>query len=185
MSFTIKIVVFIVATIGLAWVSWPSLRHIRSHGFYRFLTWESILVLFLLNLNQWFYNPFSPYQIISWFLLLVSLFMVVYGAQALRVLGKSTSDRKDPSLRGIEKTTELVTVGAYRYVRHPIYSSLLSGAWGIFFKQPSIDCFCLAAITTFLLTKTAKVEEAENIRFFGEAYRNYMKRTRMFIPYIF
>lgn len=38
--------------------------------------------------------------------------------------------------------------------------------------------------TGFLLA-TAKVEEAENIGYFGTAYRAYMKRTKMFIPFFF
>mgnify|MGYP001819855295 FL=1 len=88
-------------------------------------------------------------------------------------------------LIGIEKTTALVTVGAFKYIRHPLYSSLLFGTWGIFFKGPSLLAGILAlTVTTFLLA-TAKVEEAENIRFFGAAYQTYMKQTKMFIPFLF
>jgi len=185
MIFQFKVIVFIVATIGLAWVSWPSLRSPRSHGFFRFLAFESILALVLLNLDYWFHEPFSPHQIISWLLLMVSLFLVIHGFQLLRRVGKSDSKRNDPSLTGIEKTTELVTVGAYRYIRHPIYSSGLFVAWGVFFKHPSWLGFSLAVIATFLWTTTAKIEEAENIRFFGAAYQSYMKQTKMFIPFLF
>ena len=180
-----KVIVFVVASLGLAWVSWPSLRDFRSHGFYRFFAFESILALVLLNLNYWFYEPFSIRQIVSWLLLIISLFLVIYGFQLLRIVGKPDSKRNEPSLVGIEKTTELVTVGAYRYIRHPLYSSLLFGAWGVFFKHPSWVGVCLAVITTFFLTMTAKIEEAENIRFFGAAYQSYMKQTKMFIPFLF
>jgi protein-S-isoprenylcysteine O-methyltransferase Ste14 len=34
------------------------------------------------------------------------------------------------------------------------------------------------------LVATARVEEAENLRFFGEEYQEYMKRTKMFVPYL-
>jgi protein-S-isoprenylcysteine O-methyltransferase Ste14 len=40
-------------------------------------------------------------------------------------------------------------------------------------------------IVTITLTITAKKEEVENIRFFGEEYQDYMKGTKMFVPYIF
>jgi protein-S-isoprenylcysteine O-methyltransferase Ste14 len=40
------------------------------------------------------------------------------------------------------------------------------------------------AATLFLLA-TAKVEESENVRYFGTAYAEYMKRTKMFIPFLF
>ena len=185
MPFQFKVIVFIVASVGIAWVSWPSLRDFRSHGFYRFFAWESILALILLNLDYWFYEPYSPHQIISWLLLIISLFLVIHGFQLLSRVGKPDSERNDPSLIGIEKTTELVTVGAYRYIRHPLYSSLLLLAWGVFFKQPSLICVCLAVIATFFLTMTAKIEEAEDIHFFGAAYQSYMKQTKMFIPFLF
>jgi len=185
MPFQVKVIVFIVASVGIAWVSWPSLRDFRSHGFYRFFAFESILALVLLNLDYWFYKPFSPHQIISWLLLIVSLFLVIHGFQLLHRVGKPDSERNDPSLVGIEKTTELVTVGVYRYIRHPLYSSLLFLAWGVFFKWPSWLGGGLAAIATVFLVATSKVEEAENIRFFGSAYQMYMKKTKMFIPFLF
>jgi len=100
-------------------------------------------------------------------------------------MGKPDRKRSDPSLMDIEKTTELVTVGAYRYIRHPLYSSLLYGVWGVFFKNPSWPGFALTAITIFLMTMTAKVEEAENVSFFGNDYKDYMKQTKMFIPFLF
>ncbi|MEE9449289.1 MAG: isoprenylcysteine carboxylmethyltransferase family protein [Ignavibacteriaceae bacterium] len=185
MSFQLKIIVFLIVSIGIIWVSWSSFRDLRSHGFYRFFAFEVIVILILLNIDYWFYEPFSPHQIISWLFLFASLFLVIHGFQLLHKVGKPDSTRKAPSLIGIEKTTELVTVGAYRYIRHPIYSSGLYGIWGVFFKQPSWLGFSLAAITTFFLTVTAKIEEAENISFFGDTYKSYMKNTKMFIPLVF
>ena len=88
-------------------------------------------------------------------------------------------------LLDIEKTTELVTVGAYRYIRHPLYSSLLFLAWGAFFKNPSWVGIPLVLLAAFFLTMTAKVEETENVRYFGITYQNYMKNTKMFIPFLF
>ena len=185
MSFQIKAFIFILISTGLVWISWPSLKNIRSHGLYRFFAWESILAMVMYNLDNWFYKPFSVYQLISWILLLISLLMVIYGYQSIRLSGMPDSSRIDPSLRGIEKTTELVTSGAYRYIRHPLYSSILFGAWGVFFKRITLLSVCLAVITTLSVIITAKIEEVENIRFFGQAYREYMRKTRMLIPFIY
>jgi len=182
---TVQAVAFILATLAIAWISRSSLRRFRSHGFYRFFAWEAILALVLLNLDRWFYAPLSLPQIVSWPLLIVSLILVVHGFQLLRLVAKSESERDDPALMGFEKTTELVTVGAYRYIRHPLYSSLLFLNWGAFFKHPTWASVFLAALATLFLALTAKVEEAENIRFFGEAYRNYMAQTKMFVPFFF
>lgn len=185
MPLQIKLIIFIAGSAGFVWLSWPSLRDFRSHGFYRFFAFESILALILLNLDYWFYEPLSPRQIISWLLLIASGFLVVHGSLLLRKVGKPDSTRDDSSLMDIEKTTELVTVGAYRYIRHPIYSAGLFGSWGVFFKHPSWIGISLAIVVTFFWTMTARMEEAENIRFFGDAYKSYMKQTRMFIPFFF
>lgn len=180
-----RVALFILLSVFLVIYSWRSLRDFKSHGFYRFFAWEAMLALILLNLNYWFFQPFSIHQIISWLWLILSLFLVIEGVRLLRMVEKSESGRSDPSLKGFEKTTELVKTGIYRYIRHPLYSSLLFLCWGAFFKRPGWAALALAVIATFFLTITAKIEEAENSRFWGETYREYMKQTRMFVPYLF
>ena len=185
MLFKVKLILFIIAMVGIVWVSRSSLWNFRSHGFYRFFAWVIILCMIWMNIEFWFYEPFRLHQIISWILLIISLPFLIWGVQLLRKAGKSDVGRTDPTLVGFEKTTELVTEGIYSYIRHPLYSSLLFLAWGTFFKMPSWVGGCLAVIASFFLTMTAKVEEAENINFFGDSYRQYMKQSKMFIPFLF
>ncbi|UCC43522.1 MAG: isoprenylcysteine carboxylmethyltransferase family protein [Candidatus Zixiibacteriota bacterium] len=180
-----KVIVFLVVSVGFVWLSRRSLRNIRAHGFYRFFAFESILALILLNLDCWFDAPLSGRQVISWLLLAASGALVFYSFLVLRRMGRPGRERDDPSLTGVERTTRLVTRGPYRYIRHPIYSAGVIGTWGVFFKQPSWASSCLAVIVTIFFTMTARVEEAENIHFFGDEYRDYMKKTRMFIPFLF
>lgn len=184
MSTPIKTLVFLIITGGLAWVSRASLRDVRSHGFYRFFAWEAITALILLNVERWFTQPFSPNQVVSWILLIISLFLVIPGMQLLRKAGKPDQQRSDPGLVGIEKTTELVTTGLYGYIRHPLYSSLLFLAWGVFFKHISWAATVLVCLASSTLWITAKIEERENIAYFGTAYEGYMRRTKMFIPFL-
>jgi protein-S-isoprenylcysteine O-methyltransferase Ste14 len=180
-----KVAVFLAATAGLAYVSRASLLVPRSHGFYRFFAWEAILALVLLNVNVWFHDPFSWNQILSWCLLLISLFLVLHAAHLLRRIGRPDRQRTDPHLVGLERTTALVTEGVYRYIRHPLYSSLLCLAWGVFFKAPGWIGGLLAVASTLLLVATARVEEAADVRYFGPAYEAYRQRTKMFIPFLF
>jgi protein-S-isoprenylcysteine O-methyltransferase Ste14 len=181
-----KVIVFTISTLILAYISRASLRAPRSHGFYRFFAWEVILALFLLNVDFWFRNPFTWHQIIAWALLLASLFPLIFGVRALRSRGKPVESRAgDPSLLAFEKTTELVTTGVYRYIRHPLYSSLLLLTWGICFKLPSWPAFVLAGLATILLFATAKADEAECVQFFGASYQEYMQKTKRFIPFLF
>jgi protein-S-isoprenylcysteine O-methyltransferase Ste14 len=84
-----------------------------------------------------------------------------------------------------ENTTKLVKVGAYKRIRHPLYASLLLLAWGAFFKDASSVTAGLLLLATLFLAITARVEEAENLKKFGEDYALYMKETRMFLPFIF
>lgn len=182
---TILIILFGIGTIPIVLVSRKSLLHIPSHGFYRFFAWEILLGLFLLNAPGWFQNPFAWYQVLSWILLFASLGIVIQGMRLLRKIGKPDNSRGDPELLGLEKTSRLVTVGLYRYIRHPLYSSLFFLAWGIFFKSPSWIEGGLALLCTAFLVATARVEEQENVHFFGGEYVTYMKQTKMFIPYIF
>jgi protein-S-isoprenylcysteine O-methyltransferase Ste14 len=182
--FVLKLIIFVLGTMIILWVSRASLRDPQSHGFYRCFAWKSILILFVLNVDYWFIDPFSLHQIIAWTFLIISLVLILQGVHLFRQSGRLDSDRADPSLVGIEKTTELVTTGIYHYIRHPFYSSLLFLAWGIFFKHISWIGLILAITAMIFLIITAKKEEAENIEFFGEKYREYMKSTKMFIPYI-
>ncbi len=172
----ILVVLFVAASIGILAFSRRSLRDWRMHGFFRFFAFEAILALVLLNAPVWFRDPFSPQQIISWLLLTASLFLVIHGFYLLRVVGKPSGD--------FENTTTLVRRGAYRYIRHPLYASLLGLAWGAFFKDISLSSVLLVLVATVSLVATARVEERENERKFGADYRAYMRTTRMFIPFV-
>ena len=92
---------------------------------------------------------------------------------------------RDSTRLGVEKTTHLVSAGAYRYIRHPLYASLLCFGWGTFLKQPSWLGLALVAITTVALYLTARVEETENLQHFGGEYADYVRQTRMFVPFVF
>jgi protein-S-isoprenylcysteine O-methyltransferase Ste14 len=181
----IKLACFVLGTACLVYVSRASLAVPRSHGFYRFFAWEAILGLALLHADVWFRDPFSWHQLISWPLLLISAFLVIVGVHLLKQLGEPDAQRADVSLVAFEKTTTLIAAGVYRYIRHPLYSSLLFLAWAVFFKAPSWLGGLLALAATLFLVATARVEETENLRFFGEAYREYMQQTKMFIPFVF
>ncbi len=181
---TLKFLIFIVSTVIIVFISRKSLINIRSHGFFRFFAFEFIIILFLMNVEFWFVSPFSFTQIISWILLISSTFFVVEGYRLLSSKGYPDELRPEEHLYKLEKTTRLVTEGIYRYIRHPLYGSLLFLAWGIFYKRASILGFVIVIGTSLFLTLTAKIEEKENCNYFGDEYKSYMQRTKMFIPYV-
>ena len=182
--------IFCIATGLITYISRGSLHQPRSHGFYRFFAWEIILVASLRNFPVWFSHPFSWYQLISWCLLIICCIPVILGTLKLKREGKSLAQgsipkRQDETLFEFEKTTSLVTDGIYHYIRHPLYSSLLLLAWGIFFKRPDLAGLNLALAASFFLVATASLEEQENISYFGSVYQDYMRQTRRFLPFLF
>ena len=179
-----RIIIFAILSIPVITISWRTIFNTRSHGFYRFFSWECIIWLFATNYRYWFIDPFSVHQIFSWFFLVVSIYPLVAGVVLLKKARKPKTNRDDTTLYQFEKTTELVEHGIYKYIRHPLYSSLLLLTWGIFFKNPSIELFVVSCLSTVFLYLTAILDEKECITFFGDKYVDYMKRSKMFIPII-
>jgi protein-S-isoprenylcysteine O-methyltransferase Ste14 len=181
-----QLLAFAVLSVLLVIISRSSLRAPRSHGWYRFFAWELMVVLFLLNVDVWFQDPFSWNQLLSWFLLCASLVPLILGVNALSTLGKPVARREgQPQLLAFEKTSTLVTTGIYHYIRHPLYSSLLFLTWGIYFKSCSWLGVLPAAGATLFLVATALADEAECLRFFGPAYQAYMQHSKRFVPFVF
>jgi protein-S-isoprenylcysteine O-methyltransferase Ste14 len=181
----IQLVIFIVSTIIIILISRKSLRSFKVHGFYRFFVFEITLALVLLNIPYWFSNPFSTRQIFSWIFLFVSLFLLYQSVLFLKKLGGSKKRENNSANFQFENTANLVKDGVYRYIRHPMYGSLLFLSLGTLFKNISVLSILLTVVLILFLVLTAKVEEKENINFFGNSYLEYMKETKMFIPFIF
>lgn len=179
-----RLIVFGILSLPLIVISWRTLFKIRSHGFYRFFSWECILWLFVSNYKYWFDDPLSLRQIFSWIFLFWSVYLVVAGVICLKQSGIPEVNRNDQNLFDFEKTSQLVDTGIFRYIRHPLYSSLLFLTWGIFLKNTSAQLLIVASLSSVSLYLTALFDEKECIRFFGEMYSEYMKRSKMFIPFI-
>ncbi len=178
--------VFVAITLVLVFISRESLMRPRSHGFYRFFAWETILALILLNIPVWFHDPLHWHQVASWILLTVSIVPLLLGIIGLQTRGSPRQQGRDePELLAFERTTVLVQSGIFSRIRHPLYASLLLLAWGLFFKEPTIAGAGLIAAATILLVLMAKRDEAECLQRFGHDYEEYMRQTRMFIPFLF
>ena len=167
----------IAGTVFIILFSWfLSIKYKRYHGIARFFAFESVFILLLLNYRVWFTNPFSPLQILSWTLLMSSIYVVVTGYLLLKRKGK-------PSIN-FENTSMLVKSGIYKYIRHPLYLSIFLLGTGIMLKDPGNVQILLGSINLIAVFITARVEENEMIAKFGVEYKDYMKETKMFVPYI-
>ena len=170
----IQATIFVLGFLVIVAVSWLSLRRPNAYGVYRFFAFLGILALIVLNAPLWLRAPLSALQILSWLMLCGSIVLAVHGFQLLRTVGRPDGH--------LENTTEVVRVGAYRYIRHPLYASLLLLGGGAFLKAPSLTGVIVLFMVVVSLIATARVEEQENMTRFGDAYADYMKTTKMFVP---
>ena len=170
-------IALISGTVIIVLFSWfLSLRFKRYHGIARFFAFESVFILVLLNYKVWFTNPFSPVQLVSWILLILSAYVVITGYMLLKRKGKPDSN--------FENTSLLVKSGIYGYIRHPLYLSVFLLGTGIMLKNPEKVQLVLGIVNLIAVYITARIEENEMIAKFGDQYRIYMKDTKMFIPFI-
>lgn len=175
---------WLIFTLIAAIISRRSLRNWRCHGFYRFFAFSTCALVLLLNIPYWHDDIFSPLQLMSWALLFVAGLLVVNGVYPLL----SQNQRRDHDTYkenfAFENTGELIDTGIFGIIRHPMYCSLMLFTWGVCFKHLSVLSVCATVATTLTLWLTAKMEEQENLAFFGEQYHNYMQRTKNFLPYL-
>lgn len=161
-----------------AGASLHALRERQAYGLFRFLAFEALAALIALNATRWFRDPLSPRQLVSWSILAVAMILATHGLHLLRSVGRARR-------RLMEDTEQIVEIGAYRVIRHPMYASLLLLGWGAFFKGVDVTSGALAVLATALLIATARSEERFNVVRFGEAYTQYARRTKMFVPFIY
>ena len=185
MPLLLRIALFLLATLFLVRFSWRALQNPGTHGFYRFFVFEGILLILLFNEPHWFTDPFSMRQLLSWGLLLTSICFIVRSLWMLKKKGGHKERVDMPANHVFENTVNVVDEGIYAYIRHPMYSSLLFLAWGAWLKDITFITSVLVGFVSFFLYIASQVEEGENIRFFGERYRAYMRRSKKFIPLLY
>jgi protein-S-isoprenylcysteine O-methyltransferase Ste14 len=78
---------------------------------------------------------------------------------------------------------ELVTSGPYRFVRHPIYTGVLTAVLGTALAIDLLALLVAAAITAYFW-HSATVEERNLTAAFPRAYPAYRARTKMLIPFV-
>jgi protein-S-isoprenylcysteine O-methyltransferase Ste14 len=152
--------------------SWPTIvRLIRSAALAVFLVLyaldDPLLRALALPLHDW----------LRWMgVALGILSLVLYGWSRL-TLGSEWSSK----LRFQEKH-QLITIGPYTWVRHPIYLSLLIFMTGISLVTANWVLIVFLAVSFMDLMLRIPKEEQMMIEKFGEEYEAYMIRTGKLIP---
>lgn len=142
-----------------------------------------LLVALLLNI-------FSP-ALLAWSKFELPLFIQIIGSLiavicvpwilwVFRSIGKNISETVL-----IKQDHELITIGPYRWVRHPLYSGtlLLLFSISLVFEDWIIFGYSLAGLIAFRLL-VIPAEEQELLNAFGEEYEYYQSSTGALMPWI-
>ena len=84
----------------------------------------------------------------------------------------------------VKPSAKLILTGPYRYLRHPMYSTVLLGSAGLVLFHPAAWLWlALAALFAVLFAKAMLEERSLGPKF--PEYANYAQRVRRFVPYLF
>ncbi|HET8579541.1 MAG TPA: isoprenylcysteine carboxylmethyltransferase family protein, partial [Nitrospiraceae bacterium] len=137
-----------------------------------------------------FWQPTDRYLFVSrgaalYSLNFVALFAVViffWGAIALRGFDPFGLSPIRAHLRGRdEPRPAFVAAGPYRWVRHPLYFSILLLIWSS--PELTLDRLLANILWTVWITIATRWEERDLESDFGEEYRQYKKSVPMLIPW--
>ena len=83
----------------------------------------------------------------------------------------------------LKEGCQLITTGAYRYIRHPMYTSVITMMFAVLVATPTFIEFLFFIALIAVLVLKAKREEKLWCGH-DESYLEYQKNTKLFIPYI-
>jgi protein-S-isoprenylcysteine O-methyltransferase Ste14 len=84
----------------------------------------------------------------------------------------------------MKENPDLIVTGPYSFIRHPIYTGMLIAMLGSMVTVGSMWLFWfILFFASFIYS--AKKEEKNMLLQFPDEYRDYMKRTKMIIPFIY
>lgn len=125
--------------------------------------------------------PFPPNLSIRYIGFILVIAGVITAISARRKLDSNWTHAYDYQ---IKRKHTLVTDGIYQYIRHPIYSGIIFTSLGVqLVVQSYLFFFALLALPWCYYW--GKREEKILLSHFGIKYNNYMKKTKMLIPYFF
>jgi len=156
--------------------NWINKYYRLFYNAFSVLSFVPILYVMAVTPNEGLYQVPAPWRYLMFIgqgISVIMLFVAVMQTGLLSFIGLG-------QMIGDETDRGLVTIGPYRYVRHPLYTFGLLILW----LSPDVTVNSLVfyiSLTIYILVG-AYFEEKKLLREFGNQYAAYIKGTPMFIP---
>ncbi len=112
-------------------------------------------------------------------------FLIVIAAFAVIALGILEHMRRNAALPNVTPTPNqnvgLVETGVYKWIRHPIYTGVISGAFGAALAHGHIVPLLMTVVFVVFFGQKARFEESMLCSVYPQ-YAEYMTRTGRFVP---
>lgn len=135
------------------------------------VTMQFIIILILLLINESIFNNHIS--------LFISAIGFIFGLYTL-FFNRVGNFNIRPE---IKSNAKLISNGAYKYIRHPMYFSVLLIMGGVIVSDINlinIICYSILIIVLYLKAKKEEMLWSKKL----EEYASYKERTKMFIPFI-
>lgn len=103
----------------------------------------------------------------------------IAGVWGVRSLGRSRTPNPTP-----KADAELVQAGIYRWLRHPLYSSVMMASLGWALLWQSVAALAAGVVLCGFFDAKARLEERLLLTKFPE-YEAYRERTWKFVPWVY
>ena len=142
--------------------------------------WVLGAFIFILNPSFLDWSALSFPICLKWIGLVLTILGMGVEFSTQLYLGRNYS-----TLLNIREEHSLITAGPYRYIRHPMYTALITTGVGLAFLSANWYFALPFIVTIIVIILRIRKEEEIMIDEFGEEYIQYMKRTKRFIPFLF
>lgn len=115
----------------------------------------------------------------QWWWLLLEILALVLGLSALYTMRPGNFN----AVPNVKENAILVRRGVYKFIRHPMYTSVLLASIAVVFDAFTLFRFSLWLLLLIVLLVKLHYEEQLLLKHFPE-YRDYQKHTKKLIPYV-
>jgi len=139
----------------------------------RILVFIQFFSIFLMIIPLFFYSNHS----------IVGYFFVIIGI-IIGIIALINNPPSNINIRpDIKPNCSLITHGIYKYIRHPMYSSVIFSMFGILLLHFSL--FEIIVYLILLSNMIIKMLYEEKLWCNSKEYQEYSKKTKRLIPFVF